>query len=136
VRGKRRVGEPPGRAEVPRWVEGRVDLGAGDARTVDPAGQFRHAEQGVAERAADRDGVRAGPGDQVVGGGRARAGASSPATRSASGSPRVAPRFARILAGSTTRPPVRSTAQDAADPVTRSTSAKGSHSACQAPAAR
>ena len=62
--------------------------------------------------------------------------ASSDVTCSASGSPLAAARLALIRATSTVSPPSSSAAQDAAEPVRLSRSASGSHSACQAPAAR
>ena len=61
---------------------------------------------------------------------------ASPFTRSAISRPPVASRFARIRCGSTSRPSSDSRSHATADPVERSSSPSGRHSACHEPAAR
>src|ERR1700761_3137959 len=50
VRGQRRVGELPGRAQVAGRIQGRVDLLGGDPGPVQLLGGPGQAEQGVPQR--------------------------------------------------------------------------------------
>ena len=61
---------------------------------------------------------------------------SAAATRSASSRPPVSSRLARIRSGSASRPSSDSRSHATADPVERSSSPSGRHSACHEPAAR
>ena len=65
-----------------------------------------------------------------------RAPPSSAATRSAISRPPVSSRFARIRSGSASRPSSDSRSHATAEPVERSSSPSGRHSACHEPAAR
>ena len=100
-------GSPAGRAARPRAPRR-------------PARRPRRAKSSAAQRAAP-----------VVRSGRPR-----PSTRSASSRPPVASRFARMRSGSASSPSSDSRSQATAEPVERSSSPSGRHSACHAPAAR